>query len=318
MEDEMSQDFHKNFGRLSGAPITGHTGAEIHEVDVAGKLSDQDVAAIRAALRRWKVVVLRGQNLDHQALVDFATRFGEPTELIFEELGGGASPKGFPQVRTFYRGPERTEPAANHGRHAWHTDLSCTVNPPSVTMLYSVMSPPYGGDTAWTNLAAAYEGLSAPIKSLIEPLRAVHDYWPPSPYRASPKLAELLEESPLTAEHSVVCMHPETGERVLFVNPRFTKYIVGLNPRESHHVLEMLLEEAILDEYTLRVRWEPGTLVLWDNRATAHLAATDISHLAFERLLYRTQVAGEIPVGPTGVPSRILQGQPVGVVAQSA
>jgi alpha-ketoglutarate-dependent taurine dioxygenase len=115
------------------------------------------------------------------------------------------------------------------------------------------------------------------------------------------------------AIHPVVRVHPETGERVLFVSPGFTsrtKEIVGYTPRQSSHILDLLWEEATRPEYTVRFRWEPGSVAFWDNRATSHLGPSDLSHLDFDRVLYRVTLEGDIPVGTDGKPSELIEGQP--------
>ncbi|BCP28492.1 hypothetical protein MINTM025_48480 [Mycobacterium intracellulare] len=104
-------------------------------------------------------------------------------------------------------------------------------------------------------------------------------------------------------------MHPETNERVVYVNQFFTKEIVDLSPRESRHVLDLLFEQISRPEYSVRFKWEPGSVAFWDNRATLHLAPRDFEHLDHERVLHRITLVGDIPVGPDGRPSEPLEGQ---------
>jgi alpha-ketoglutarate-dependent taurine dioxygenase len=112
------------------------------------------------------------------------------------------------------------------------------------------------------------------------------------------------------AVHPVVRVHPETGERALFVNPGFTSHLVDVTPRESRAVLNLLYEEITRPEYTVRFRWEPGSVAFWDNRATAHLAPRDIEHLDVERRLHRVTLIGDVPVGPDGTSSELIAGRP--------
>ena len=114
----------------------------------------------------------------------------------------------------------------------------------------------------------------------------------------------------LVAVHPVVRVHPETGEKALFVNPGFTSHIVGVSARESKAILDLLYAEITRPEYTVRFRWEPGSVAFWDNRATAHLAPRDIEHLDLERRLHRITLVGDVPVGPDGQESELVAGKP--------
>ncbi|MFE0509890.1 TauD/TfdA dioxygenase family protein, partial [Streptomyces sp. NPDC058964] len=164
------------------SPVAGHIGAEITGVDLAEELHDAVVARIRAAVLRWKVVFFRDQKLDHASHVAFARRFGEPVVL---GRRGSASPEGFPEVETT---ADRLELGGRFGmdhdewlrrrRHTllrgWHCDHGARVDPPAATVLRAETVPPYGGDTTWSNLAAAYAGLSAPVRAFVDGLRAEH------------------------------------------------------------------------------------------------------------------------------------------------
>jgi taurine dioxygenase len=108
-----------------------------------------------------------------------------------------------------------------------------------------------------------------------------------------------------------VRVHPESGERALFVSPSFLKSIVGLAARESQVLLEFLWEHVVRPEFTVRFRWEPGSVAFWDNRATAHLAPRDIFDSDFERQFYRVTLVGDVPVGVDGRPSTAVEGEPI-------
>jgi taurine dioxygenase len=120
----------------------------------------------------------------------------------------------------------------------------------------------------------------------------------------------------METEHPIVRVHPETGERQLYVSPSFLKSIVGLSPRESQQVLELLWEHVVRPEYTVRFKWEPGDIAMWDNRSTAHLAPSDIFESDFDRQLYRITLVGDTPVGVDGRQSVGLKGAPILAVAQ--
>ncbi|MFI9613522.1 TauD/TfdA dioxygenase family protein [Streptomyces sp. NPDC052023] len=298
-------------------PVAGHIGAEITGVDLAGELHDAQVAAIRDAVLRWKVVFFRGQSLDHAAHVAFARRFGEPVVL---RRRGSASPAGFPEIETT---ADRLELGGRFGmeheewlqrrRHTllrgWHCDHGAWIDPPAATILRAETVPPYGGDTTWSNLAAAYAGLSAPVREFVDGLRAEHRLgvgYQPRPGDDA-YLRNLLDHQ-VASEHPLVRVHPETGERVLYVNGYYVEQITGVSRPESRLLLEMLLEQAVRPEYTVRFRWEPGSVAFWDNRATIHLAPGDNAHLGHPRIMHRVMLAGDVPVGVDGRPSEPITG----------
>lgn len=162
---------------------------------------------------------------------------------------------------------------------------------------------PYGGDTTWANLAAAYAGLSAPLRAFVDTLRAEHRLgvgYQPRPGDDA-YVRHLLHHQTATV-HPLVRVHPETGERVLFVNGYYVEQIAGLSRPESAAILELLVEQATRPEYTVRFRWEPGSVAFWDNRATIHLAPGDHAHLDHPRTMHRVMLTGDVPVGVDGTP----------------
>lgn len=301
--------------------VAGRIGAEIGGVDLAEPLDEQTVAAIRAALLEHKVVFFRAQRLDHGSQIAFARQFGELTHAHPHE---DAPPEQFPEILTI--DPDRY--AQKYGEDfreeyrkrqysyfsGWHTDVTAAVNPPAASILRAEAVPEFGGDTQWTNLVAAYDGLSAPLQRLADSLRAVHRFRIPT--GADSKIAQRVNANLLIAEHPVVRVHPETGERALFVNPGFTDHIVGLTSVESRRVLELFYEHLTRPEYTVRFRWHAGDVAFWDNRATAHLAPSDLDHLNVQRTLHRVTLIGDRPVGVDGRESELIAGKPF--LAESA
>lgn len=293
-------------------PVAGHIGAEIVGIDLSTELDDDTVADIRAALLGWKVVFFRDQNIGHAEQVAFARRFGDVTPAHPHE---DEPPEGFPEIlpvdsRRYERKFGKRRATYDNG---WHTDVTALVNPPWASILRAEVVPPYGGDTAWTNLVAAYENLPEPLRELADKLRAKHSFGSLGRFAAGSDYAKKIAANPLVAIHPVVRVHPESGERALYVSPSFTGHdreIVGFSPRQSQRILELLWEEASRPEYTVRFRWEPGSVAFWDNRATAHLGPSDLTHLDFDRVLYRVTLEGDIPVGPDGQPSELVEGNP--------
>ncbi|QES51697.1 taurine dioxygenase [Streptomyces venezuelae] len=304
--------------KLGVHPVAGHIGAEITGVDLAHDLGeDAVVAEIRAAVQRWKVVFFRDQRLDHAAHVACARRFGTPVTLGSR---GSASPGDHPEVETT---ADRLELGGRYGmehaewlerrRHSllrgWHCDHGARIDPPAATILRAEAVPEYGGDTTWSNLAAAYAGLSAPVRAFVDGLRAEHrlgvGY---QPRVGEDAYVRHLLEHQTASVHPLVRVHPETGERLLSVNGYYIERITELSRTESAPVLQMLLEQATRPEYTVRFRWEPGSVAFWDNRATIHLAPGDTAHLRQPRIMHRVMLAGEVPVGVDGRPSEPVTG----------
>lgn len=292
-------------GTVDVRPMSVHIGAEIFGVDLAD-LRDDEVAAIRAALLRWKVVFFRDQRLDHAAHVRMARRFGDPTpaHVVF------GTHESHPEVYSIakFRTAQNGRTFAERCWSGWHTDITAAVNPPWASILRGETVPPYGGDTQWTNLALAWERLSEPMKRFAEGLRAVHRFDAP---KDTGDYATRVGGRDLAAEHPLVTVHPETGERVLYVSPGFMKEIVGLTAAESRALKEMLWEHAVSTEFTVRFRWLPGSVAFWDNRATAHLAPVDVFATEFDRQFYRVTLNGDVPVGTDGRPSTLLSGAPI-------
>ena len=290
-------------------PLTLHIGAEISGVDLSQPLSDAQRTAINGAFLKWKVVFFRGQNLDHAAHVAFARQMGEPTigHAVFGHI------EEFPEIYSVAKfRTAQVNPAMKMAKPwtGWHTDITAAVNPPMASILRGVDIPPYGGDTLWTNLAVAYQGLSEPMRGIIDNLRGIHRFQAAAD-TGNAAYNERVKKRELETKHPLVTVHPETGERQLYVSPSFLKSIVGLSPRESEKFLELLWEHVVRTEYTVRFKWQPGDIAMWDNRATAHLAPTDIFASEFDRQLYRITLVGQVPTGIDGKPSVSLKGQPI-------
>jgi alkyl sulfatase len=198
----------------------------------------------------------------------------------------------------------------------WHTDVTAAVNPPCASILRGVTIPPYGGDTMWTNLVAAYAGLSETMRAFVDGLRGIHAFEPRGNPKAGSAYNERVKRRALKSEHPLVTVHAETGERVLFVSPSFLKSVVGLTARESAKILELLWEHVVRPEYTVRFKWNSGNIAFWDNRSTAHLAPRDIFQSDFDRQLYRITLVGEPLMGVDGTPSRSIEGLPILSVAE--
>jgi alpha-ketoglutarate-dependent sulfate ester dioxygenase len=293
-------------------PVTTVIGAEVRGVDLAQPLESAVVAEIEAALVQWKVLFFRGQTITEDQQIAFGRCFGEltPAHPVHASLEG--HPEIYSVEASQLKGSRRrTAPVSEFApprptQTGWHTDITFVPNPAMGSILHGVVIPPQGGDTLWSNLVAAYEDLSAPIRALIDGLHAVHRW---ADYDGLAKRADHDETAPPpSAVHPVVRVHPVSGERSLFVNPTFTRYIAGLSDRESRALLDLLYGQLARPEFTVRFRWEPGSVAFWDNRATAHVGPVDLGTAALDRVVQRVTIVGDTPVGPDGFRSQALVG----------
>jgi alpha-ketoglutarate-dependent taurine dioxygenase len=320
----MTQTISQSAGSASASGVTvepaaGRIGAEISGVDISRPLDSETLAVIQNALDTWKVVFFREQQLDHESQIAFGRQFGD---LTYAHPHDDEPPEGYPEIytvdpRRFEQryGLERKEREAVRKysyTSGWHTDVTPAHNPPAGSILRADVVPGYGGDPTFTNLVPAYEGLSEPVRRFVDTLWAEPRYGANASgqRRASKGLSERIEKNSLVSNHPVVRVHPRTGERALFVNPGFVDHIVDVDPLESRWILDHLFAEITRPEYTVRFRWAPGSVAFWDNRATAHLGPQDLGHVDVERVLHRVTLIGEVPVGPDGRESELVEGVP--------
>ncbi|MFM8409255.1 MAG: TauD/TfdA dioxygenase family protein, partial [Alphaproteobacteria bacterium] len=236
--------------------------------------------------------------LDDAGLVRLASRFGRPTPAHPVISGLDEHPEVF-----VVDNEKRPESVRRHdlaaGDTRWHTDVTFVERPPLGSLLHARTLPPRGGDTQWADLVDAYASLPGPLQRLADELEAVHDGRPAFGYVSKQEPADgapgrLAALRPVV--HPVVRIHPETGERALFVNPAFTTRIVGLSPEDGATILRIFFSHITRPERTVRWRWEKGDLAFWDNRATAHYAIVDYGDAP--RRLHRVTLEGDRPVGP--------------------
>lgn len=293
-------------------PIAGFLGAEISGVDLTEEQSPAAQQELRDALYEYKVLFLRDQPIDHAQQVRFTSIFGPVTDA--HPLGyTDKSPEGFPQILEVDSRIYAKRSGARRYSYAnfWHQDITALINPPAIAVLRAEIVPDVGGDTTWTDLVAAYENLPASLQRFLEGLYAENRFGGRAKrWEENSESESITRETPIISEHPVVRVHPVTGKRLLAINPGFTSRIVGLEPHQSDRLLDLLFDEITNPAFTVRVRWTPNSIGVWDNRATAHRAPTDLDHLDVVRVLHRTTVEGDIPVGVDGQPSRSISGEP--------
>jgi alpha-ketoglutarate-dependent sulfate ester dioxygenase len=288
-------------------PLSKHTGAEIRGVDLSSDVDDDTIRRIREALLQWKVVFFRGQHVSRDAHVALGARFGD---VVTAHPTLPARFPERPEILVIEKDPLEDAPGGAAIDHRWHTDVTYVEAPPTGSILRAVDVPPYGADTEWTNLAAAYAALSEPVRSMIDGLTAVHENVLHVVRGEPTPLMQAFMAKRLRALHPVVTVHPETGERILYVNPDYTAYVVELSRRESHHLLACLNDHLCSREFTVRFRWAPGDIAFWDNRSTAHVAPNDVPE-GYHRVMERITLTGTRHVGVGGHVSRSLDGDAV-------
>lgn len=297
-------------------PVTPVIGAEISGVDLTQPLDEATVAEIKAALHKWRVVFFRDQELSNDQLKAVGRALGPLTPAHPISEGLLEHPEIWERQVDEYRirrgQNDNLRPGAKRPRDykGWHIDITFVANPNSYSVLYGAHIPPYGGDTIFANLVAAYDGLSPKIRELVDGLQAVHqtsDYDSGGAHRTARR--DGRSTGPFVSLHPLVRIHPETGEKVLFLNPGATTHIPGLKERESQALLDLLYFEVTRPEYQARFRWRPKSLVIWDNQAVAHAGPIDYAHFDLPRVVRRVTVAGDLPHGPDGFRSQALEGE---------
>jgi taurine dioxygenase len=258
-------------------PLTGSLGAEIRGVNIREPVSDEVRAALRATWLKHLVLFFPDQHPGHQELKNFGSIWGKLTVYDFAPAS-----KDDPDV---------VELAAGKGSGVpdiWHTDLTHWESPALASIASMVKLPPVGGDTQWSNQYDAYETLSAPMRSLVDGLTAIHEY--PSVLYKHTAGNTTGSETHLPAEHPVVRVHAETGRRHLYVNRMYTTRIPQLSKGESDALLAHLFTHSVDPRFVVRYRWTEGTVVIWDNRCTQHCVVNDFDG---ERILRRVTVGGD-------------------------
>jgi len=274
-------------------PINGNIGAEISGVDLRRTLSSAEATVVRAALVKHEVIVLREQDITLDQQMDFGRLFGD---LSIHPFSPNLDDKR--EVIVLDYGKDNPP----HLTDQWHSDETFREAPPLGTILRARVVPEVGGDTLFSSMTAAYTGLSERMKAYIHGLESLHDFKPWRPLFTSAeahqkKLREIEARFP-NPWHPVVRVHPVSGRRILNVNAQFCTRIKGLKDDESSMILQYLYSRAAIPEYQLRVRWQPHTIVMWDNRAVQHYAPHD--YYPQRRTMERVTVAGDPVVGVAG------------------
>lgn len=286
---------------LDVRPLSATIGAEIRGLDLSGDLAPDVVDAIRRVWLERRVLFFRGQFLDPEQHKRFAALFGELTPGHPVVAGVAGHPEIF---EIDYSSPR--EVYAQYGDVAdrsagldWHTDVTFVERPPAGSILNAVVIPVVGGDTMWSDQVAAFAALSPSLQAYLSTLTAVHDGRAAFGSQLGTSTDGGMWEGEVLrslepVRHPVVRTHPETGEKVLFVNPGFTSSIEGLRADESQMLLSFLHSHSVRPEFTVRHRWEQGDVAFWDNRSTQHSVVGDYGDRA--RVVQRVSIRGDRPV----------------------
>jgi taurine dioxygenase len=265
-------------------PVAGSLGAEVSGVDL-GSITDEVFDEIYRAFLEFQAVIFRNQTLNSDRYLAFARRWGEITL--------------YPYIKGLPTHPEileilKTENDGYAFGNVWHTDGSNYAVPPKATMLHAIELPPSGGDTMFANMYDAYETLSPALQALLGDLKALN--------AGEKKLAFTSEIKSMTpkesgdmqvnAVHPVVRTHPDTGRKALFLGHRVAHF-AGMTAAESAALVAYLRNHAIRPEFTCRLRWQVGSLAIWDNRCTQHYAVDD--YVGHRRRMHRITIEGEEP-----------------------
>lgn len=269
--------------------LTPAIGAQVQGVDLASPLDDSRFDEIRQALLEHQVLFFRNQDLNPVAQRSFAARFGE---LHTHPIYPGAA-----EAREVMVLDSHQVDLADNA--IWHTDVTFHPTPPLGAVLAAKVLPPLGGDTLWASGTAAYDALDDRFKARLEGLTAVHDFvkgFPLSRFGTTPAALERWEATrrshpPVT--HPVVRTHPVTGRKSLFISGAFTTHINEVLPLESDALISLLMAHATRPEFSVRWRWQPGDVALWDNRCTQHYAVDD--YRPAHRVMHRATIIGDRP-----------------------
>lgn len=274
-------------------PLTPALGAELKGVDLAAGVDDELFTAVHAAFLRYQVLLFGAQDLPPGRQVEFARHFGQLQIHVMNQYHANQHP----ELYRLSNVDENGHPTGRHpdkGTLAWHTDGSWQRVTGQATILYAEVVPEQGGETHFCDMYGAYERLSPAWKQRIEGLRAVHnlDFSRTRRHGEEP-MTDAQREAVPPVDQPVVRTHPETGRRCLFLGDH-AEYIVGMPYDEGRALIEELNALAVHDDLIYAHRWQPGQLILWDNRCLLH-RATEYDTSSQPRVIRRCTVLGEVP-----------------------
>lgn len=265
-----------NARNIVASKLTQHIGAEISGLDLSKDLDDDTTYIIKQMLLEHLVLVIRNQPVSFDRLERFGSLWGP----LMPHPASGSTIQNHPNILLV-----RSKPTHHRGGGLeWHSDISCISKPPSVSVLQVVDTPPIGGDTLFINMYKAYDDLPESVKESIDKLLAIHSN------------SKSYHAGSLSTPHPIVRIHPDTNKKCLYISVGFTEVVVGMSLTESDILLNMLNKHVLTNlDCRLRVKWQPNTITIWDNRCTIHKAIWD--YAPYIRTGYRVTASGDTPYG---------------------
>ena len=270
--------------------VSGALGAEVINFDL-NYLNNKNFEEINNLLLDHKVVFFRNQSLTLEKFIEIASMFGPVEEHAYVK-----GIEKYPQITRIIKAANEK----NQWGEGWHSDVSYDLTPSKVIMLKSLKIPPIGGDTVFSNMELALETLGEDIKKIIQNKKAIHtsngskffveNY---SKMESNVKIGEQYSN-----EHPIIRTHPETGKKILYVNPTYTKKIVGLPDDESSDLLNYIFKHQERLDLSCRFKWTENAIAILDNRSTQHYAIADFypgRGLGHERVMDRISIVGDKP-----------------------
>jgi taurine dioxygenase len=275
---------------ITVTPLAGALGAEIAGLDLSRPLSNRQRSEIHDAFLAHCAIYIRGQELGGTDLLRYARYFAEPSYYPFVE-----GMPDFPQIFELRKEPDQHKNVGSE----WHSDTTYLEKPPIGTMLYAREIPAYGGDTMVANQYLAYETLSPGMRRMLDGLTGIYSarIMGGRGKREEDKHMKMKntdQADTMQAEHPVVRTHPETGRKALYVSKQHTVRFKGMTEEESRPLVDFLQAHCTRPEFTARIRWENGTVGIWDNRCVQHLAIND--YHGHRRVMWRLPVGAEAVV----------------------
>jgi taurine dioxygenase len=288
--------------------LTTHIGAEVVGLDLRKPLTDTQKAELKQAWLAHLVLIVRGQDIDVPAHIEFTKAFGTI------EDDSAVSAFSHPEHKAiFVLTNETADGKPSETRDVgwqWHTDLTYTLRPSAGAVLHAQQVPNYGGDTMFTNMYVALETLSPAYQRVLEGLNAIHDISNGAWYkRRNDKAPQNFISRTKPVLQPMVYIHPETGRRSLRIGEAVVAQIHGMTVEESTPILRFLTEHATQSEFVYRHRWRKGDLLIWDNRCTMHKVVADHNSVVDRsaagqiRRMYRTTLRGQASGSPLEVAS---------------
>ena len=270
-------------------------GTVLHNIDLREPLGEEQIRFIRQSLLERKVIFFHEQNLDEDSQIAFARNFGDLDAFPFGQSGDN------PYVLEL-----RHDDQNPGNQNGWHTDVTWMEKPSLGSVAQTIIVPPIGGDTLFSDSHAVYFGLDPELQRRLQYVSGINDYrvlleGKDKPALSEDLMAEIKSRIPFGVSHPMFRTHPETGKTGVFLHPTFlrhgslydTRDGAPLGDSESRRIVADLLKQHARPEYTCRFQWRQGSIAFWDNRAVQHYANSD--YFPHKRLLRRVTISGDRP-----------------------